>query len=313
MRSTNKPCFNVATGIDVGARDYQEDCLVADFPQGESFGIGVLADGMGAHVSGDMASSIVVSQVFAALKMRRKDLQSDVANIPALLRDAVGEANDAMSDFININTECNGMGATLIATIVVDRKLFWLSIGDSPLYLIRKGEITRLNEDHSMAPQIDAMVASGQLSAEIAATHPDRNCLTSAVLGQKIPRIDCPDNPIALEDDDTLILASDGLQTLTDEDICRLAREKTKRGASEVLQRLLSAVEAADAPEQDNVSVIVLQFDTTPAQVPISAPKSNNQRAKAAAPRSAEDDALLAALIPDIEDAPDIINQAMSL
>ncbi|MES0863676.1 protein phosphatase 2C domain-containing protein [Ruegeria sp. SCPT10] len=311
MKASSKTCFDVSTGIDVGARDYQEDCLVADFPMCESYGIGVLADGMGAHASGDMASALVVSQVFAALKMRRNMLKSGDANIPALLKKAVGEANTAMSNFIKNNPDSKGMGATLIATVVRDNQLYWLSVGDSPLYLIRNGEIQKLNEDHSMAPQIDAMVASGQLSAEVAAQHPDRNCLTSAVLGEEIPRIDCPETPMALEPDDILILASDGLQTLTDGTILKLANKTAASSSAVVTQNLMSAVEAAAMPEQDNISVMVLQID----QMPVMSPEPKTERRIETQPvhRSAEEDAILAALVPDIEEAPDIINQAMAL
>jgi len=307
MQRSFKPCFDIATGIDTGAREYQEDCLVADFPVGETCGIGVLADGMGAHVSGDLASAIVVGQVFAALKMRRSALKSQSTNIPAVLKKAVGEANMAMSSFVEKHPDCKGMGATLVATVVVDGQLYWLSIGDSPLYLIRNGTLKRLNEDHSMAPQIDAMVASGQLSAEVAATHPDRNCLTSAILGQEIPRIDCPDSGLTLEHGDIVIVASDGLQTLSDAEINGIAQRTNS--SADVAQSLLTEVAAADEPEQDNTSMLVVTIDKSPQPVAAAAPKP----AKTTTKPSATDDVLLAALVSDLEEAPDLINQDMAL
>ena len=70
------------------------------------------------------------------------------------------------------------MGATLIALIFHRDRLHWISVGDSPLWLWRDGTLTRLNEDHSLAPQIDWMVEQGQM-APSRPRHPDRNCLTS--------------------------------------------------------------------------------------------------------------------------------------
>ncbi|MEM1066405.1 MAG: protein phosphatase 2C domain-containing protein [Pseudomonadota bacterium] len=258
----------MATAVDCGDRDNQEDAVVADFPIGETCGLAVLADGMGGHGNGDIASSIVATEVFAELRVRRRAFKGRESEISNHLRQAADEANSALQLHVEANPKARGMGTTLIATVLVGPHLYWLSVGDSPLYLYRKGEIERLNEDHSMAPHIDAMVASGQLSVELAENHPERNTLTSAISGEKIARIDCPEKPFALQESDILIVSSDGLQSLRDGEINRILRRNRKRSSAEIAEELLDAVEALKMPGQDNTSVTVIKMLSGAAAVP---------------------------------------------
>jgi hypothetical protein len=114
------------------------------------------------------------------------------------------------------------MGGTVVATSLVDGGLQWVSVGDSLLYLLRDGMLKRLNDDHSMGPQIDLMAKNGMIDAETARTHPQRNCLTSALTGKDIPELDCPPERLELEDGDIIVLASDGLQAVAEEDIASI-------------------------------------------------------------------------------------------
>jgi serine/threonine protein phosphatase PrpC len=114
------------------------------------------------------------------------------------------------------------MGGTVVATSLVDGGLQWVSVGDSLLYLLRDGMLKRLNDDHSMGPQIDLMARNGMIDAEAARTHPQRNCLTSALTGKDIPELDCKGQRLELEDGDIIVLASDGLQSVAEEDIASI-------------------------------------------------------------------------------------------
>ncbi len=253
--------YDVAQGLDRGDRPYQEDCVAVDFAIGEPFGFGVLADGMGAHSAGDLASSVVVSSVFSFLKARKSTLSHDADGSATLLRQAAEIANKAVAETIETKPDARGMGATLLTCAIVDRDLFWVSIGDSPLYLFREGDLKRINQDHSMAPQIDAMVATGQISRSAAANHPERNVLTSAIVGQKLTKVDCPAGGTRLEDGDILILSSDGLQSLKDEEIQKLVRRHGQRGSESLVRALIDAVDERCMPDQDNVSTIVIRVD----------------------------------------------------
>jgi PPM family protein phosphatase len=207
--------FDVASAISQGQRPYQEDALVTDFSLGTDIGFAVLADGMGGHAAGDVASKIVVTEVFSELKLQSGDVVAFKTNLPEILRDAALAANDCMKVHIQSNAETAGMGATLLAPVFVGSRLYWISIGDSPLLLFRQGVLRQLNEDHSMAPQIDFMIRTGLLSEDAGRNHPDRSCLTSVLGGEDIPRIDCPAEPFELQEGDILIAASDGIQYLS--------------------------------------------------------------------------------------------------
>ena len=127
----------------------------------------------------------------------------------------------------------------------------WISVGDSPLFLVSDGRIERLNADHSMAPQIDAMVARGMLTAEEAAHHPGRHTLREAVMGDPLTLID-EGQPHGSAPDVRLLLCSDGVQS---------ARRGGHRGGQRAkpVQALIDAVLALRAPHQDNVTVIKLE------------------------------------------------------
>ena len=158
------------------------------------------------------------------------------------------------------------MGATLVAPVFMRDRLFWISIGDSPLYLYRDGELRQLNEDHSLGPHIDYMVRSGMMSEDIGRNHPDRNALTSVLIGETIERIDCPDVPFQLKDGDILVVASDGLQFLSNRKIRKTLRDSGKATAARISEALLDELRALEDPEQDNIcfSVIKVRFRRQP-------------------------------------------------
>ncbi|MCU0911632.1 MAG: protein phosphatase 2C domain-containing protein [Rhodobacteraceae bacterium] len=252
--------YDVSTAISVGRRDYQEDAVAADFIAGNPFGFAVLADGMGGHAAGDVASKIVVTEVFSELKLKLGNGYDVEGNIGQVLRNVAQGANDCIDAHVSQNPSLRGMGATLLAPVIFEDRLYWISIGDSPLFLYRGGKLRQLNEDHSLAPQIDLMVKTGQIDPETARNHPDRNSLTSVVMGRRIPLIDCKANPTELVPGDVLIAASDGLQFLENDEIEALLRKHAKRSSSEIAEVLLSAVERLHDPDQDNVSFAIIKF-----------------------------------------------------
>ncbi|MEM0934695.1 MAG: protein phosphatase 2C domain-containing protein [Pseudomonadota bacterium] len=263
MRRRLNPRFEVASALSQGRRDYQEDALVTDFPVGEDIGLVVLADGMGGHAAGDVASKIVVTEVYGMLKRQSTTFIDEARSIPARLTSAAAKANASVRDHVKAQPERAGMGATLISLVMRGPQMFWTSIGDSPLYMMRRGKLMQLNEDHSMAPQIDMMVKAGMLDAAAAKDHPDRNCLTSAILGDTVARVDCPDTPFQLETGDIVVVSSDGLQFLDEPEIERLIHRNRKRSASEIAATLLTALEALHEPDQDNISFSVIKVNHT--------------------------------------------------
>ncbi|MGD9295100.1 MAG: protein phosphatase 2C domain-containing protein [Roseobacter sp.] len=251
--------FDAASALSKGQRSYQEDAMITDLACGAEVGCVVLADGMGGHAAGDVASKIVVSEVYNELMSKKEDPDTLEANVTETLRRAAMAANGSLRDHVRDFPETRGMGSTLVASVIVRSNLYWISIGDSPLFLFREGALVQLNEDHSMAPQIDFMVKSGLLTVEEGVSHPDRNILTSVLFGAEVPKIDCPKEPVALQAGDILIVASDGLQFLTDIEIEAALRRNKSKFSSEIVEDLLQRVMDTEDPQLDNVSFTVVK------------------------------------------------------
>ncbi|WP_457644981.1 PP2C family protein-serine/threonine phosphatase [Profundibacter sp.] len=273
--------FDVASAISKGARDYQEDAIVSDFPIGSDTGFLVLADGMGGHAAGDVSSKLVLTEVYGELKFQLADPDAFEAEAPAILREIANIANDSISSHVAHHPEAEGMGATLVVPVIMENRLYWLSVGDSPLYLFRQGKLKQLNEDHSMAPQIDLMVKSGLLDADAALDHPDRNCLTSVMMGERIPKVDCPEQPFELSEGDIIVCSSDGLQFLTDAQIERVLNKNRRKSASEIAEILLNELGKLDDPDQDNIAFSVIKVNDATA-TPASERMRRQTMAKAA-------------------------------
>jgi protein phosphatase len=219
-----------------GARPYQEDSLaVKQLADGSV--LAVLADGMGGHAGGAVASRIAVDAAVASVEMG------------ASLAAALQAANRTVGEKAAGDPNLANMGATFVAVTVNGDGMRWISVGDSPLYLVSDGRIERLNADHSMAPQIDAMVARGLLSARQAENHPGRHTLREAVMGRPLNLIDEGSRRLAAGA--RLLLCSDGVQSLDDVAIAA--------GSGGTVRALIEAVLAVGAPHQDNVTVIKLE------------------------------------------------------
>jgi PPM family protein phosphatase len=270
---SREPRYDVASGISQGARDYQEDAITADFPVGAEAGFVVLADGMGGHAAGDVASKIVLTEVFSELKFHFADVVAFETRAPEILRNVADLANETLRQHTRSHPETDGMGATLVVPALVENRLWWISIGDSPLFLFRNGRLSQLNEDHSMAPQIDFMVKSGLMDPQVAANHPDRNCLISVLMGTRIPKIDCPTKPFELKQGDIVVCSSDGLQFLTNAQIEKVLNKYRKYRSTEIAERLLEELTKLDDPDQDNISFTVIKVNDASVRAPGDAPR----------------------------------------
>ena len=252
--------FDVAVGEDRGKRSTQEDFVFANFPEDGSAGLAVLSDGMGGHDDSIIASKFLVTGVAGELSADLENFQDLEAELPDRLEALTRFANLQLGSFMRQRGIRKTMGATLLSVAISGHKLFWASVGDSPLYLVRDGKITRLNADHSMSPQIDFMVEAGMISKESADNHPDRNILTSAIYGKNIKKIDCPRTPFELLENDLLLLASDGLDALAGDDITDLATDHAEASSSDMVRGLISAIAAADHSDQDNTAVVAIRI-----------------------------------------------------
>ena len=236
-----------------GGREYQEDdygLIEPGDPDADGSEVLLIADGMGGHVSGDTASRTVV-------KTFVETYHDTDGPVPDRLRACLNAANDALAEAIKENPEFEGMGSTMVVAVVSQHGLDWISVGDSPLWLFRDGKLRRLNADHSMSPVLANLVAVGRMTEEEAATDPKRHALRSAVMGDEIHMIDVSSQPVAIRKSDRLLLASDGLMTLEDEEIAGILQDMQDATLSEVVEALIHAVEEVGHPNQDNTTVLL--------------------------------------------------------
>ena len=203
---------------------------------------------MGGHVGGDIAAKIAVKAFVG-------DLIAS-ADPAAHLERALASANGAVRKAVAAARALEGMGSTLVAATVSGNRLRWISVGDSLLLVVRDGKPRRLNADHSMRPVLDDLVASGRLTAKDAAADPSRNALRSSVSGGDIEMIDAPSEDFVLEDGDIVLLATDGLATLSDAEIASIATTALPRGADSIVESLLGRVGDAKYEYQDNTTIL---------------------------------------------------------
>jgi PPM family protein phosphatase len=236
----------------VGDRSGQEDYSLFRLLKNGSELLIVLADGMGGHTSGEVASKNTVTVFDATFNSYPSE------SVPTKLGAALQQANSDLSRLITENQSLDGMGCTLVGTHIGSEGLRWISVGDSLLYLYRDGALTHLNADHSMAPIIEESYRSGKISKEEALNHPNKNALRSAVMGSEIPLIDSPELPLAIYQGDILIVASDGLLTLSADQITNTLGKYKNQTANEIALALVNGVVSKKRPRQDNTTVQVM-------------------------------------------------------
>lgn len=261
--------FDIASDQIDGARDYQEDAFMVsqlgDDDDGNACSLVIMADGMGGHAAGNVASNMVVATF-------NKSFQSDFPskNVPESLTSALTRANQQISDSIKETPALRGMGCTMVSAYLEDNRLYWVSVGDSHLYLIRDRELVKQNADHSYGAYIDLMKEQGMDIEEQPGM--SRNMLMSAMTGDEISSIDCPDNPVKVRPGDRLIVASDGLDTLGAGAIIQYSSWSST--ARECVYALLKAVEEANKINQDNTTIIVIDIKEKAAPVALESEPS---------------------------------------
>src|SRR5262249_52790667 len=136
---------------------------------------------------------------------------SAAGSVPERLNRACLAANAAIAEERARDPSLNGMGSTLVIAAIDSRGVHWVSVGDSPLWLWRRGDLQRLNRGHSMGPVLDQMAERGEITRDAAAADPTRGRLRSALTGGELALVDLSAEPARLDKGDSILLASDGL------------------------------------------------------------------------------------------------------
>ncbi len=233
----------------LGKREHQEDAYrVRHYPGGT---LAVVCDGMGGHMLGDVASA-AAAEVFADAF----ELQTD-SPITERLQAALNAANDAVAR-VFAKADTFG-GTTLTAVFVGAGVLWWISVGDSPLYLWRQGRLVRLNEDHSMRSVYMQYVQAGSLTYK-EAKHAGHS-LRSALIGEPLVLVDSPAVPYPLLPGDRIVLTTDGADDLLDAPlVAESVRRIFEQREGNLSSRIVQACEALKNPYADNVTVICMDW-----------------------------------------------------
>jgi serine/threonine protein phosphatase PrpC len=237
----------------IGERDNQEDYGLITGPTPSGAVLAVIADGMGGQVAGEIASSSAVKSFVESFSSNKS------RNLPLRLNVALDKANRTLAKSTAGNPNLHGMGATLIAAHVDPLGLSWISVGDSILYLYRDKKLHRLNDDHSMMPVIQDSVRRGKITDEEARIHPHRNALRSALTGEDIPLVDLREEAFRLKKGDLILLATDGILTLSELEISQTLDACQGQTAKAIADRLLATVRQQNKPRQDNTLVEVIK------------------------------------------------------
>lgn len=165
----------------------------------------VVCDGMGGAAGGNIASALAVKVISDKINASYNENMKD-SSIKNLLDSAITAANIEVYDMADSRPELKGMGTTVVCSIVRDNQAFIAHAGDSRAYIADKNSIKQITTDHSM---VQALVDEGKITPEEAENHPNKNIITRAVGVDKM--IDIEFNQIPLNDEETLILCTDGL------------------------------------------------------------------------------------------------------
>ncbi len=234
----------------IGRRHHQEDVVCGKAVAGGM--LGIVCDGMGGHHNGACASSTASAAFIEAFE------NSSIPDIPDRLQEALYIANDALA---KRQHELGESGTTLLAVFIRDLRLWWVSVGDSPLYLwsgVDPFRMDRLNEDHSLRPITDKLYRAGRISLQRALNQ--RNMLRSALMGTIIEMIDLSPTPLILHPGDTVLACSDGLDVWHDilrEPSFKALIAARAESTPALVDTVMAQVEDMLEPQQDNASLWV--------------------------------------------------------
>jgi len=246
-----------AVGLtDTGkVREHNEDSISLD----GDIGLFVLADGMGGYNAGEVASGIAVKTItnlvreaYLAQELDGSDKATGLHRPSIILRDAIARANKIIHQTSKTQTQCEGMGTTVVAALFYDNRISIAHVGDSRLYRQRGSQIAQVTMDHSL---LQELVDRGFYSPEEAQRAANKNYVTRALGVEPQVEVEVQEHPV--DKGDIFILCSDGLSDMVEDEDIRLTISTFGANLDTVAKQLIQL--ANENGGRDNVSVVLAQ------------------------------------------------------
>ena len=218
---------------------FSSDTAVGNLPN-----LFIVADGMGGHKAGDYASRYTIERVVASVS--RNTGEEPIA----IMKEAINKANELLVAESREDESKSGMGTTLVIGTIIGNKLFVANIGDSRLYVVGQN-MRQITRDHSL---VDEMVRLGEINADEARVHPDKNIITRAV--GTSDRVEADFFEVEITADDTILLCTDGLTNMVrDDEILDIIKKYDNAQAA-----TMQLVKEANANGgRDNITVMIIK------------------------------------------------------
>lgn len=248
----------------IGKREQQQDAFIFSDLDNAALvnskgALAVVADGMGGMAMGQEASNLA-SRVMLKIYNEQSETTSPIERLHL----GTTTANHDVFQMAAQAGLAHQVGTTLIAVIIQNGALYWISVGDSRIYLLRNGELAPLNHEHTYARKLNQEVLKGKLKRAQTLFHPERQALTSFIGLTELTEIDANIKPFPLQAGDQVLLCSDGLHgTLSDEEITNIILNHGNDSADALVQATLDR----GAPHQDNVTAVLLSYQDSNAPV----------------------------------------------
>ena len=237
-------------------RKNNEDYCMGEIIQTEDDCIGIfaLADGMGGHKKGEVASKIAVDSIIDFLKENiLKSCGIKMDYLDDVIKQGYNYANQKIFDKVSEDSSCEGMGTTLVVAVIYKDDMIMANVGDSRGYLLHNDEFRRITRDHSV---VEELVNANLITEEEARVHPRRNQITRAMGAEEIIIVDIFRKKN--KKGDMILLATDGLTgCVGDEDIKNIIKQD--KDIKEICEDLIN--QANDNSGKDNISVILSKID----------------------------------------------------
>lgn len=243
---------NVAVRTDIGTRDEQQDAVETYAERGAL--AAVICDGMGGMNGGSLASQIASKEMIELIKKR-----DETESIPELYLRSVDILDEKVSSIIDTDGEKMNAGTTIVSVFIKKNRLYWMSVGDSRLYICRGNDMLQATRDHnyflSLSSQSDEYEPIDEELEKGSA-------LISFIGMGGIEVIDISTNPFELQGGDKLLLTTDGLfKALTNDEICKILSDFTTENTSVIADKLLEEAIKAAPDMRDNISFVLIQTD----------------------------------------------------